>query len=83
MEKAMIISCESIVGKIEEIITEMKKDFDSDINRKTKTMNIEFQLGKFFGLIEILKVDIDMFVKVYEKHRHFVGEMTNFVQENR
>ena len=82
MEKAMLISYESITGKVAEIIAEMQKDLTADIPQRTKTNNIEFQLGKFFGLMEILKADIDLFVETYEKYRRFVGEMTDYVQAN-
>lgn len=82
MEKVMIISYEAIIEQIDKIIAEMRKDSEADIPKRTKTMNIEFQLGKFFGLMEILKDDIKIFVETYEKHRHFVGEMTDYVQAN-
>ncbi len=82
MEKAMIISYEAIIEQIDKVIAEMRKDSEADIPKRTKTMNIEFQLGKFFGLMEILEYDNKIFIETYEKHRHFVREMADYVQAN-
>lgn len=68
---------ENLINELIEAAKNALYEMPEHCQPKTKILNAEYALGKFFGYMEILsKIDLEVFIATYESHKARIDELT-------
>lgn len=62
---------DNIISKVNYYLTQAEKEISrEDINPGLALMNTSYEMGRIYGLLEILQEDMDVFIPYYDKITH-------------